>query len=157
DLGFTFRSAYQSSSTSFTKNVIYPTKSFRVLIPSGAGQVDSPQLSRQARQSIGGKSYDLLLGADLQPGARVELRFSSLPGINPLTELAQPQTLPWLAGVRGVVVLALLAWYVRDRQRVPLPLPDRRQLELDRRELLIALARLDDRFDEGRISTEDYN
>lgn len=159
DLGFTFRSAYQSSSMSFTKNVIYPTKGLRVLMPAGSAQVDSPQLTRQPPQNIGGKSYVLLAASDLQPGTKVELRFSSLPGINPLTELAQPGTLPWLAAALGLIVLALLAWYVRDRLRAPAPVAvpiDRRELELERRELLISLARLDDRYDAGRISNEDY-
>ncbi len=158
DIGFSFRSAYQTTSTSFTKNVIYATKSLRVLMPSGLGQLDSPQLSRQARQSIGGKQYDLLAGTDLRPGTKIELKFSSLPGINPLADLAQPSMLPWLAGVLGLVVLFLLAWYVRDRLRAPVPVAaaDRTELERERRDLLIALARLDDRFDEGRISAEDY-
>ncbi|HEY8693903.1 MAG TPA: hypothetical protein VIR57_14305, partial [Chloroflexota bacterium] len=101
DLGFSFRSAYQTSSTSFTKNVIYPTKSLRVLAPVGAGQVDSPRLRRQAVQNIGGKQYQLLTASDLEPGSRIELRFSGLPGISPLSLLAQPSTLPWLAGVLG--------------------------------------------------------
>ncbi|HLG73199.1 MAG TPA: hypothetical protein VK009_22485 [Chloroflexota bacterium] len=158
DLGFTYRSAYQTSSTSFTKSIIYPTKGLRVLMPAGSGQVDSPQLSRQPMQNIGGKQYQLLAASDLQPGAKVELKFSSLPGIKPLSELAQPSTLPWLAGILGLVVLGLMAWYVRDKRRAPVPAPvvDRRQLESERRDLLIALARLDDRFDEGRISSEDY-
>ncbi len=159
DLGFAYRSAYQTSSTSFTKSVIYPTKTLRVLMPASSAQVDSPQLSRQARQNIGGKQYDLLLASDLQPGTKVELRFSSLPGISPLAELAQPATLPWLAGVLGLAVLALLGWYLRDRLRAPAlaPAVDRRELEIERRELLIALARLDDRFDAGKIRAEDYH
>jgi hypothetical protein len=158
DLGFTYRSAYQSSSTSFTKSVIYPTKSLRVLMPADSGELDSPQLSRQPVQNIGGKRYQLLAASDLRPGAKIELRFSSLPGINPLSELAQPSTLPWLAGVLGLIVLGLMAWYVRDRRRAlnPEPAAGRQQLETERRELLIALARLDDRFDAGRISSEDY-
>ena len=116
DLGFSYRSAYQTSSTSFSKSVIYPTKGLRVLMPSGSGQIDSPQLARQPRQTIGGRQYELLAASDLQPGSKVELQFSSLPGISPLAELSQPSTLPWLAGVLGLAVLGLLAWYVRDRR-----------------------------------------
>ena len=158
DLGFTYRSAYQTSSTSFTKDVIYPTKALRVLMPVGSGSVDSPQLSRQAVQTIGGKQYQMLAASDLQPGAKIELRFSSLPGINPFSELAQPSNLPWLAGILGLVVLGLLGWYVRDRLRAPVPAValDRQQLETERRELLIALARLDDRHDEGKVAEDDY-
>jgi len=159
DLGFTFRSAYQTSSASFTKSIIYPTKSFRILMPSGSGHVDSPQLTRQPSQNIGGKQYDLLAASDLAPGAKIELRFSSLPGVSLLADLSQPSSLPWLAGVLGLVVLALLAWYVRDRRRMPVTLSasNRHVLEVERRELLIALARLDDRYDEGKLSQEDYN
>ena len=158
DLSFSFRNTYQTSSTSFTKNIIYSTKSFRVLLPAGAGQLDSPQLQRQAMQNIGGKQYQLLSAGDLQPGAKIELRFSGLPGINPLSELAQPSVLPWLAGVLGLVVLGLMGWYVRDRRRAPVPqaVVDRQSLEDQRRELLIGLARLDDRHDAGVVSDEDY-
>jgi hypothetical protein len=158
DLGFAYRSAYQRSSTSFSKTIIYPTKTLRVLVPAGKAQVDSPQLVRQPRQNVGGKQYDLLLGSDLAPGTKVELRFSSLPGVSPLSELAQPSTLPWLAGVLAVVTLGMLGWYVRDRLRRPVSAPalDRQQLEAQRRELLITLARLDDRFDEGKIAASDY-
>jgi hypothetical protein len=159
DVSFSFHSQYQTSSTSFTKNVIYATKTFRVLLPVGQGQVDSPNLRRQALQNIGGKQYQLLSASDLAPGARIELRFSSLPGINPLTELAQPSTLPWLAGCLGVVVLGLMAWYLRDRRRSPAPAlaADRQSLEAQRRDLLVTLARLDDRHDAGKVSDEDYH
>ena len=158
DLGFSFRSAYQTSSTSFTKNVIYPTKTIRVLLAVGAGQVDSPQLGRQPVQNIGGKQYQLLSGSDLQPGGKIELRFSGLPGINPFSELAQPSRLPWLAATLGLVVLGLMGWYVRDRRRAALVAPagDRQALETERRDLLLALARLDDRHDAGDVSEEDY-
>ncbi|HLY65182.1 MAG TPA: hypothetical protein VKU60_06600, partial [Chloroflexota bacterium] len=158
DLGFTYRSAYQTSSTSFSKNVIYPTETFRVLMPAGSGQLDSPQLTRQAPRNIGGKQFQLLSASNLPPGAKIELRFSSLPGVSPLADLSQPSSLPWLAGLLGLVVLALLAWYIRDRRRAPVPVTaaDRQELQADRRELLIALARLDDRFDGGKISQADY-
>ncbi|HEX6511401.1 MAG TPA: hypothetical protein VF157_03820 [Chloroflexota bacterium] len=158
DLGFSYRDAYQTSSTSFAKSIIYPTKTIRVLMPAGSGQLDSPQLVRQPPQNIGGKQYQLWLAGDLQPGAKVELRFSSLPGINPLSELAQPSTLPWLAGFLGLIILLLMAWYVRDRLRTPAQVPaaDPHQLAMERRELLISLARLDDRYEAGRISKEDY-
>jgi hypothetical protein len=159
DVGFSYRTAYQTSSLSFTKNVIYPTKGFRVLMPAGSGRVDSPQLTPQQTQTIGGKQYQLLAASDLPPGAKVELRFSGLPGVSPLADLEQPSTLPWLAGAMGVVVMGLLAWYVRDRLRTAAPVAaaeDRQDLVVERRQLLIALARLDDRFDEGKISREDY-
>ncbi|MFI5267518.1 MAG: hypothetical protein ACHQ7M_09095 [Chloroflexota bacterium] len=158
DLGFSFRSAYQTSSTSFTKNVIYPTKSLRVLVPVGAGQVESPQLQRQSVQNIGGKQYQLLSANDLRPGTKVDLRFSGLPGINPLSELAQPAALPWLAGVLGLIVLGLMGWYLRDRRRAPVPVVagDRQVLETERRDLLVGLARLDDRHDAGSVSEDDY-
>jgi hypothetical protein len=160
DLGFSFRSAYQTSSSSFTKSVIYPTKSLRILVPVGSGQIDSPQLQRQAVQNIGGKQYQLLSASDLQPGSKVDLRFSRLPGINPLSELAQPAALPWLAGALGLVVLGLMGWYVRDHRGVAVPVlaggGDRQSLETERRELLVALASLDDRHDAGSVSEEDY-
>lgn len=159
DVGFTYRNAYQTSSTSFAKNVIYPTKTFRILMPVGGGQVDSPQLTRQPLQTIGGKQYELLAANDLPPGAKIDLRFSSLPGVSPLADLAQPASLPWLAGALGLAVLLLLAWYVRDRLRAAAPAAagvDPNDLIVERRELLIALARLDDRFDEGKVSREDY-
>jgi hypothetical protein len=159
DVGFTYRSAYQTSSMSFTKNVIYPSKTFRVLMPAGRGQVDSPQLTRQPRQTIGGKQYELLLGSDFAPGSKIDLRFSSLPGVSPLADLSQPSTLPWLAGAMGLAVAILLAWYLRDRLRGAAPAPataDRHELVVERRELLVAMARLDDRFDEGKLSREDY-
>ena len=162
ELGFTYHVAYETGSLSFTRNVIYPTKSLRVLLPAGAASVSSPQLQPQPDQTSGGKPYHLLLGANLQPGARLDLSFSGLPGVSPLAGLSQPGTLPYLAGVLGLAVLALLAWYVRDRRRLVLaggPAPDpleRRELELQRRELLISLARLDDRYDAGGLSAEDY-
>ncbi|HVA24420.1 MAG TPA: hypothetical protein VMW62_08505 [Chloroflexota bacterium] len=158
DLGFSFRSAYQTSSTSFSKSVIYPTTSLRVLMPVDAGRIESPQLQRQAVQNIGGKQYQLLAASNLQPGSKIDLRFSGLPGINPFSQLAQPSTLPWLASVLGLIVLGLMGWYVRDRRRAPAAAaaPDHQGLESERRELLIALARLDDRHDAGAVSEQDY-
>ncbi len=163
DLGFSYRVAYQTSNVSFSKNVIYPTQSFRVLVAVGRGQIDSPQLVTQPLQTIGGRQFQLLMASDLPAGSKLDLRFSRLPGVSPLAVLSQPEALPWLALSLGAVVLALLGWYLRDRRKLALAAPDgsageiRRQLEMERRELLIVLARLDDRYDEGSISSDDYN
>jgi hypothetical protein len=162
DIGFTFRQAYQTSGQNFSINVLYPTKSFRVLMPADGGQVNSSQLQRLQDQSIGGKQYRLLSGSNLRPGQTVSLSFSGLPGVSPLAELSQPEALPWLAAVLGLAVLGLLGWYVRDRRRaaakakIPVEAIDRHDLEVQRRELLIALARLDDRHDAGQILEDDY-
>lgn len=160
DLSFSFRTAYQASSLTFTKSVIYPTGTVRVLMPSGSSRVESPQLNPQGTQTIGGRQFDLLAGSDLPAGSKVELRFTALPGISPLAFLSQPEALPWLAGLLALVVLGLLGWYMWDRRRKPAAVPavlaDRHALEVERRELLISLARLDDRYDEGKIAQEDY-
>jgi hypothetical protein len=83
-----------------------------------------------------------------------------LPGVSPLAFLTQPEALPWLAAMLALVVLGLLGWYVWDRRHKPAEppavAPDWHTLEVERRELLVALARLDDRYDEGKIDAEDY-
>jgi hypothetical protein len=160
DVSFSYRAAYQTSSLTFSKSVIYPTASVRVLMPVGGGRVDSPQLTRQGVQSIGGRQFDLLAASNMPAGSKVELRFSALPGVSPLAFLTQPEALPWLAAMLALVVLGLLGWYVWDRRHKPaeppVVAPDRHTLEVERRELLVALARLDDRYDEGKIDAEDY-
>ncbi|HEU0169424.1 MAG TPA: hypothetical protein VFS62_16730 [Chloroflexota bacterium] len=162
DVGFTFRQAYQTSGSKFSLNVLYPTKSFRVLMPADGGQVSSPQLQRLQDQNIGGKQYRLLSATNLAPNTPISLSFSGLPGVSPLAELSQPEALPWLAAVLALVVLGLMFWYVRDRRRaaakakIPVEAIGRHELEIQRRDLLVALARLDDRHDAGQLAEEDY-
>ncbi len=166
DLGFSFRTAYQTSSITFTKRIVYPTKTVRVVAPTKL-DISSPQLSRQPVTTIGNSTYNVLVGTNLAVGSSLELTIGALPGISPLAFLSQPSTLIWVAVVLMAVVLGLLTWYVRDRTgkrraaaaaAVATERPSlRRELELEQRELLIALARLDDRFDAGGISADDYH
>ncbi|MDE3074579.1 MAG: hypothetical protein KGJ86_04050 [Chloroflexota bacterium] len=167
DLGFTFRSPYQSASLTFSKSILYPTKEMRVLAPAGKVKVRSPQLKSEGMRTIGSQTYEVLTGAGFTAGSRVELTFSDLPGISPLAFLTQPGALQWLAAGLAAIILGLLGWYLYDRRRnkagtkLGLAQDDawsdtRRQLELEQRDLLIAMARLDDRYEAGKITQEDY-
>lgn len=163
NLDFSFRAPYTSSTLTFSKSIIYPTKALRVLAPMGALRIASPQLGAASTQKIGSQNYQVLTGTNLRAGSVVQLEMSSLPGISPLAFLSQPQALVGIAVVLALAVLLLLAWYVRDRVRSRRAAslsessePARRALELQQRELLIALARLDDRYEAGGISQQEY-
>jgi hypothetical protein len=173
---FTYQLPYGGSDLSFSTTLQQPVDRVQLLVPSGGIRATVTGLASHGTQNIQGTIYQVFSGESLPTNTTLRVDLEGLPsapfGDSPL--VVGGIALATLSGLGG-------AFYVLRRRTQLAPLPDpsfaaaplkRRQsgqsrpvstaamnpalLDLEKQELLIAMANLDDWFEEGRISKRDY-
>lgn len=132
---------------SLTRRVFYPTKQADLLVSPNL-QLKSDAFKFQEEVKLQSRSYKRFRGGPFEAG-------SSITGeIGAPSDVPGPELLWGLAG--GLALIALLgagAFVVRRRSKVA----PRKQPTVDQRETLIdRIAALDDEFENGEVSEEEY-
>jgi hypothetical protein len=148
---FAYQIAYRGHALTLDRTLAYTSALTEVILPGGIS-VSSPQLSVPSTVSIGGQTLDTIQAENLQAGASVRLQLTGLPisggSLLPLDSL---QTQLLLVGI--VILAAALSIAAYRRRAAQQPVAD---VVAERRQLLRQIARLDDRFEAGRIQKPAY-
>jgi hypothetical protein len=157
-LAFSYGLAFDDGRLELTKRLDYPTMTFNFYVPDVGLEVQSPQLRPQGGAELGGQRYLIYAAQNVPAGTELRVRMVGLPsphsGVQPLV---------WSVLGLGCVVLGggLLMVYRRrtaGRGLVAAASNDGQAGadEVDRMRLLVALAHLDERYEQGELSSEEY-
>ena len=147
--GYTIRP--RSSRYTYGRPLDHPTANLDLFIANPEVKISSPILETKRPVEIQGRRFLRLFGADLPPGASVTVELHGLP--------FRPGLFPYFAfGAAALLLLAGLAYpFVRRGRHRPEAAPaSEGALEARRQELIAAIADLDDAFEAGRLSPEEY-
>lgn len=169
---YSYKLPYEGTTLSFATTLQQNVDKVQLLVPNGV-RADVSGLASHGTQSVQGTSYQLFSGEKLPANTTLNVNLQGLPqGGIPGGPLA-------LVGVAVGVLAALAAafYLLRKRSaeparvpaygyapaptskrssRAPLPGGNPALLELERRDLLAAMANLDDWFEAGRIHRSEY-
>ncbi len=167
---FSYKIPYEGTSLSFATTLQQNVEKVQVLVPNGV-RAEISGLANHGTQSVQGTTYQLYSGDKLPVDTTLNVDLQGLPqGGIPGGPLA-------LIGVAVGVLAALAAAFLLLRKRAaePAPVPayslshpatSRRSrhaapinpalLELEKRDLLAAMANLDDCYEAGQIGRGDY-
>jgi LPXTG-motif cell wall-anchored protein len=154
-VAFSYSLPFGSDRLDLVQRVDYPTLSFNLYVPDVGIQIDSPQLRPLGRTDLGGQAF-LVFGAQNVPGqSALNVRLVGLPSTGGL------QSLTWSLVGLALVLLGgglLLAYRQRQTRAAPAVAAanDPSDVDVQRLELLVALARLDERYEQGELSEEEY-
>ena len=152
------------------KRLDYPTMSFNLYVPDVGLQVDTSLLEPQGPADFGGQKYLVYTAQNLARGAELSIKIGGLPSSAAGDGLGAQPAWP-LLGVASLVLLAGLAVAYRRRpaaqSNIEGPGRNGRTLdlgprtsdtpaELQRTQLLLSLARLDERYERGELPDPQY-
>lgn len=168
----------QGDAISFTSKTGLPVEKVSALIPDAGFKVSISNLPEVASTTIQGEKFLLLSGQDLPAGAGLQFK---LEGLSKLAgSQSGPSAMPMLVNLlvgSGIGLLAIVAVGVtfvrRRRERARLaaqqvegtendaPMAEQQgeqedELEMERQDLVAAIASLDDAYEQGRIGAEEY-
>ena len=161
-LAFSYSLPFGSDRLEITKRLDYPTASFNLYVPDLGLQFESPQLKPQGRADLGGRSFLLYSAQNLTAGTELTIRLGGLPTSG--GSLAQ-RLGPPILGFGCAALLAALFVAFRRRRLTLAGQPiapagnghaTSETVELERMRLLLALARLDERYERGELPAEQY-
>ena len=165
ELAFTYAVPYSRSSLNFTRSFPLETEVFRVLMPQKLGLLGTQGLAAADTVSIAGQAYYLVEGHDLTQGARISIQIRNLPEPSLVKRVWRSFTQGRSATVLLVVLIALallgvLAWGMagrfRGRQAAPVKGVDLQGVRADRESQVLAIARLDTRFEQNQLAEARY-
>ena len=162
DITYSYRFPYESDSVAFNQRLIQGAETYQVLAPLALSQIQVTPLEPRPRIDVGGTPYLVWEASQVPPGRGVALRISQLPQPGLSTVLIQSisGTQLWLTIVPvllavGLGILLLWAWF-----RAPKTAPAVAAISGDdaarRQSLIQAIAVLDDRFEGGQLTQEEY-
>ncbi len=153
---------YSGTRLSFSRPLYHPVKAFDLFFTDPI-QLEDFQLQRAGtsnaeavnvdtnteRVQFNGKNYNHFTIRSLEKGARFQLAFAGLP--------RAPRDYRWLAPIALIAIIVLV--FATRRKRIPVT--GHRELGLreaieKRRQLLEDILRLDQQYESGEISQEDY-
>jgi hypothetical protein len=162
-LAYSYSLAYDGESIKLSKRLDYPTASFNLYVPDIGLQVASAQLQPPGQTELGGQRYLVYAAQNLPRGTVIRAHFNGLPHTG--DALSHRLVWPILGGGGGALLSGLLVARRRQRMRrvSSVVQPDANGHEgaataadLERYELLLALARLDQRHAQGEVPEERY-
>lgn len=151
EVAYSYRVAYDSGAYTFYQKTNYPLTKLDVLIQGDGIEVVDGELTTGEPLDIGGIIFNHLTGQDLNRGDILVIQLSELPQVNKLGNVIW-----WTVLTLVVLVGGLIAVYVIRKKR-PIPVSPKVSSESRIQKLLIELAGLDDSFEAGTISEEDYH
>jgi 5-hydroxyisourate hydrolase-like protein (transthyretin family) len=155
-LAFSYSLPYSSDRLIISKRLTYPAASFTLYLPDVGLQVSSSQLEARGQTELGGQKFLQFSGQNLPRGTELRIELANLPttGGSAVDRLAAPMlAVGWLALLAGVALVyrrRLAAGLPSAGVRVPT------RAELDRLQVLLTLANLDERFDQGKLDEAAY-
>lgn len=158
NVAFMYHLNFGGSQTSFAKKLSYNAKKLFVLILNTKAEVDVKGLKSQGLVDIQKKSYWSFTGDKLEPGTTFTI---SLKG---LRKGSNTSLILWVAVVFMLGLIGVLATYtlLRNKLRRKETVEEREMdprdlLRQERRDLLTAIAELDDRFENGAVPQDSYH
>jgi hypothetical protein len=156
-LAFSYSLPYSSDRLIISKRLTYPAASFTLYIPDVGLQVSSPQLEAHGPTELGGQKFLQYSGQNFPRGTELRIELANLPATG--SSAVDRLTVPMLA-VGGLALLAGVAMVYRRRLTADPPPAGGRipaGAELDRLQVLLTLASLDERFDQGKLDEVAYH
>ena len=162
EVTYTYRFPYQGDAVAFSQRLIQGAEQYQVLAPVSLSQLQVSPLEPSPRVDVGGVSYLVWEAGQIPPRQGIVLQFSRLPQPS-LTDRAVKYVSGselWLALIPLALALALgalLLWAWFRAPRTP-----RQGIVIDaagqsrRQSVLQAIALLDERFEGGQVSEEEY-
>jgi hypothetical protein len=172
-LAYSYVLPFSADRLEIRKRLDYPAQSFNLYVPDLGLGVYSPQLKPQGASEFGGQRFQLYSAENLPRGTELQILLIGLPS----NGVMRPETLSWPILLAGgtVLVVGLIGVYRRrlvvDRRALSVDSPPvsgstgldsvagsgtPSDVELERLQLLLGLAQLDDRFDRGELPREQY-
>ena len=162
---FSYRFPYEGSGLAYRQSLVQGAGVFQVLVPEGLTGVSVPGLAQVPPVDIQGTRYQAWEGRDFPPGRGLELALTGLPEPGVWTRFGSSVTdgTFWQVAIPsavGATLAALLLWGLVQRYR-PAPAhyagwPTAGQESPERTSLVQAVAELDERYQQGQVSEEDY-
>jgi hypothetical protein len=162
---FSYSFPYEGSGLAYRQSLVQGAEVFQVLVPEGLTSVSVPGLAQIPPVNIQGTSYRAWEGRDFPPGRGLELAFTGLPEPGVWSRFGSSVTYGtfWQIAIPsavGATLAALLLWGLVQRYR-PAPAhhagwPTTGQGSPERASLVQAVAELDERYQQGQVSEEDY-
>jgi hypothetical protein len=171
-LAYSYVLPFGSDRLEIRKRVDYPALSFNLYVPDLGLGVHSPQLKPQGAADFGGQKFQLYSAENLPRGTELQIVLTGLPSTGGL----RLESFSWpilLAGGSTLAAGIILAYRRRTSKLGELllpaspaleptaalssldqPAPD--ALELERLQLLLRLARLDEKYESGDLPRERY-
>ena len=168
---YRYRIPAQGGKASFSTTLSMATQKVNVLVPDTGVGVSVSNLPTRTNPTIQGERFLVFSGENLDVGTELQFSFDRLPTTQQRSDMS---ALPLLAGGTALVAVVGAAVLLR-RRRSRLssepgaagvareegdvawgPLADEEDLEAERRELVEAIAHLDDAFEAGEIGSEEY-
>ncbi len=156
-LAFSYSLPYGSDRLIISKRLTYPAASFTLYLPDVGLQVSSPQLEARGQTELGGQKFLQFSGQNLPRGTQLWIELGNLPTTT--GSAVERLTVPMLA-VGGIALLAGVALVGCRRLAAGRPSAGDRvpaRAELDRLQVLLTLAKLDERFDQGQLDEAAYH
>lgn len=143
-----------SSSYILKKGVDYPTDAYNIFVADVGVKVEAEGLASQGTIEAGDRRYIRLAASDLKPGAQLDVKLSNLP--------RQRHGFFVALALGGVLLLLSLGFVYPFFAKRKVPTPEaiesgpRGVWEAERQALLNEIADLDEAFERGEISSEEY-
>jgi hypothetical protein len=171
-LAFSYSLPFSMDRLQVNKRLEYPTVSFNVYVPDTGLRIESPQLVPQGQTDFGGQKFLLYSAQNLRRGTELGIQVGGLP----VAREAGTGRLAWPILLAGSSAL-LIGLAVTYRRRLTTKLPPMSQAatvadgpraphdnghagpsyaDLQRMQLLLTVARLDERYERGELPEEQY-
>ncbi len=149
EVAYSYRASNNSGTYTFSRKANYPIADFDLLVEGEGVEVTSDQLITEEPLNIEGTWLNHLSGSNVASGDIIVAYLSGLPQTN------NQGTIWWVVLTLAALGagFAFVYWLRRGR---PQPAGTEGGLEQRRQGLLAELARLDDDFEDGKISEEAY-
>jgi hypothetical protein len=168
-ISYTYKFPYQGEQVTFNQRLIQGAAVYQVLAPEPLAEIQVAPLEAKPRIDVEGTTYLLWESRDIPPRRGVTLELSQLPQPSLWSRMGRAvaddnlwQTaIPIMLGVALAAVL-FYAWFRGPRtERIgPADLgdtaPPAGQSQVRRQALVQSVAALDSRFEQGRISEDEY-
>jgi hypothetical protein len=150
-----FQIPYTGSNVDVSMQIPYPTASFNVYLPDAGFKLDGSPLRSAGPAQLGGQTYALYSGSNLQKSTMIGGHLSGLGSNGAIG----PSQLALIS--LGVVLFVIGGGVLLLGSRLrPGAAPERERsgdTEQERLELVIRMAALDERFASGQIGQAEYN
>lgn len=150
EMVYNYNIEYKGTSYDFKTVLYHPTASYDLLVQGGQFGPTS-KLVQEEPTTLNGVSYNRLSAKDLTPGTTLAAELINLPkssfSLSPM----------WVVLILAMLTVAFMVAYPKiKRARKPVPVARGKDIEARKRRLLVEIARLDDRYEAGEISEEQY-
>lgn len=166
EIAYSYKVNYDAGEYLLSRTVDYPVADYNLIVQGEGVVVDSGQLIREEPLNMGGTVFSYFVAGSLEPGETLTAAISSLP------EISSQNTTTWVMLAAAVMVVGAVSGYLFMKKKRPQPVRQEANLgrkgqqpqpaaqgtnfSRKRQRLLVELARLDDDFEAGKITEDNY-